>query len=251
MRPPYAAPPPDRQDADHPPAFNVPPATLGLAAVLVVVFAALRLMPEEAAIALVDRLSFNGALLREALAGRAPLGEALLRTVSYAFIHIDGLHIAVNVGFLLAFASPVERRLGAVAFLSLFFIAGIVGALFEAFFFVTPDMLGLPAIGASGGIFGLMGAALLVGTARPRLDPRLASELDPAAVAMIEARMARTARTMLIRIVVALMALNLVIGLLSELGFVGQYLIGWRAHLGGFLVGLAVGWLVRQRDRRS
>lgn len=250
MRSPYAPPPTDGQDAGREPAFNVPPATLWLAAVLVLVFAALRLMPMETAFALVDRLSFNGALLRDALAGHGSLAEALVRTLSYSFIHIDGLHIAVNVGFLVAFGSPVERRVGAVLFLLLFLGAGVVGALFEAFFFADGAMLHLPAIGASGGIFGLMGAALMIGLARPRLDPRLASELDPAAVALVEARMARSARTMLIRVVVALMALNLVIGLLSELGFVGDYLIGWRAHLGGFLAGLAIGWLVQRRDRR-
>src|SRR3546814_20107274 len=45
------------------------------------------------------------------------------------FLHYDALHLAVNVGFMLAFASVVERRLGKLAFLALFLAGGIAGAL--------------------------------------------------------------------------------------------------------------------------
>lgn len=248
MRPSPLLPP--GRDTGHEPAINVPPATLALAAVLVAIYLVMRyLLPVETAEALVDRFAFGPALLLEALAGHGSLADALMRSVTYAFLHADGIHLGVNVAFLIAVASPVERRLGKLRLIALFLAAAVMGALFECFFFASEEMLVLPSVGASGGIFGLMGAALLIGIARPRIDPGLASQLDPLAVAEIEARINRHMRAIVIRMVLALMALNLVIGLLSEVGLIGEYIIGWRAHLGGFLVGLALGLVLRRRER--
>ena len=58
-------------------------------------------------------------------------------------------------------------------------------------------------------------------------------------------------RPALLRVMIALVGLNVVIGLMSEAGLTGPYLIGWRAHLGGFALGLVVGWVLRRRARRG
>ncbi len=239
-RPPWLTPPAARPDgAPQPPAFNVPPATLVLALALVAIYAALQFLPALTAAVLGEALSFNAARLHAALDGRAALWPALTTLVSHMFLHYDAVHVAVNVGFLFAFASPVERRLGAARFLLLFLASGIAGALFETWFFPDAATLGVPMIGASGGVMGLMGTALLTGLGLPahpgqRVDPQLA----------------RRMRLALLRIVIALIGLNVVIGLLSEMGFTGPYLIGWRAHLGGFAIGLAVGGFLRWRSAR-
>lgn len=226
--------PPTRDDArqrePNPPAFNVPPATLALSGVLVAVFALLHLVPERIAEAINWQLSFNAELLLRALDGHGGLGHAALRLVSHMFLHFDAMHLAVNVGFLVAFASVVERRLGKLAFLALFLACGIAGALCETWFLTDPLTLHIPMVGASGGIMGLMAVALLIET-------------------MSVGRGGR--RPALLRVMIALVGLNVVIGLMSEAGLTGPYLIGWRAHLGGFALGLVVGWVLRRRARRG
>lgn len=219
-----------RQREDNPPAFNVPPATLALAGVLIAVFALLLLLPERIVEAINWHLSFNAELLLRALDGHGPVGRAALRLVSHMFLHFDAMHLAVNVGFLVAFASVVERRLGKLAFLTLFLASGIAGALCETWFFTDPATLHIPMVGASGGIMGLMAVALLIETMSVGRGRR---------------------RPALLRVMIALVGLNVVIGLMSEAGLTGPYLIGWRAHLGGFALGLIVGWVLRRRARRG
>lgn len=217
-----------RQPGGHPPAFNVPPTTLALAAAMVVVFALLQVLPAGVVDAIAWRFSFNAELLLRALDGRGSLPGAALRLVSHMFLHYDALHLAVNVGFMLAFASVVERRLGKLAFLALFLAGGIAGALCETWFFTDPATLHIPMVGASGGIMGLMAVALLIETLPAGRGRR---------------------RPALLRVMTALVGLNVVIGLMSEVGLTGPYLIGWRAHLGGFAFGLIVGWALRRRAR--
>lgn len=231
-------PPPEEisRGGPQPPAFNVPSATLILAAVLVAVFVLQLFLPAAKVYRLDEALSFNAARLADALHGRASLAAVLPTLVSHLFLHADELHLGVNVGFLIAFASPVERRLGAGGFLALFLASGVAGALAEAWFFPDSASFGVPMIGASGGVMGLMATALLVGIPVPRRPGR---PVDPELV--------RRMRVAVRRILIALVALNVAIGLLSELGLTGPYLIGWRAHLGGFAVGLLVGWLLRPR----
>lgn len=220
-----------------PPAFNVPPATLALALILVAMYALLHLLPHGMGAALGGRLAFNAAVLVNAIDGPIPLSRALPPLVTHMFVHTDALHLAVNVGFLVAFASVVERRLGRIAFLALFLAAGAAGALFETWFFPDAATRAVPMIGASGGVMGLMGTALLIGPAPPPGQRPAVGRLPPLNRALL-------------RIVLALIGLNVVIGLLSEFGLTGPYLIGWRAHLGGFALGLAVGGAIRLGARR-
>jgi len=207
----------------HPPAFNVPPATLGLAAILIAVFAALWLVSETVLMETVFNFGFVPLRFLRAFDGEAPVAGAVLPLISYMFIHVDAVHLVVNVGFLVAFGSPVERRYGRLAFAAVFLASGIVGALFELIPLTLPADRIAPSIGASGGIFGLMGVALAAGLS----DPRFRLRTGP--------------------VIIGLFVLNIVIGLLSEAGLTAGYRIGWQAHAGGFIVGLLIGWVLRRR----
>lgn len=203
------------------PIFRIPPATLVLALVLVAVYLLLRLLSEGEETALLLRFGFQPDLFLAALEGRAPLAPAAWPLATHLLLHYDGLHLVTNVGFLLAFASVVERRLGWPAFLAIFLACGVVGALFQTWLVFDEASRAALLVGASGGIFGLMGVALLLGAGGPRMAAG--------------------------RVIVVLMVLNVAIGLASEFGLVGGYLIGWQAHAGGFLLGLLIGWLLRRR----
>ncbi|MEO8289831.1 MAG: rhomboid family intramembrane serine protease [Gaiellaceae bacterium] len=85
------------------------------------------------------------------------------RLVTSAFLHGSLLHILFNMLMLWWFGRPLEALLGRARFLAIFFIsilAGSAGALL-----VTPDV---PTIGASGAVFGILGAGLVL--ERNRID---------------------------------------------------------------------------------
>ena len=84
---------------------------------------------------------------------------------THMFIHSYSslLHIIMNMVFLLLLGIPFEEKVGPWVFMSIYFISGIFGSLFTAVF----DLFGGGAfgldpasfgVGASGAIFGIMGA---------------------------------------------------------------------------------------------
>jgi len=81
----------------------------------------------------------------------------LWRLVSCVFLHGDGLHMLLNGLALVALGRLCEALYGPARFLWLFLLSGVCGAGFS--------WLGgnTTSVGASGGIFGLMGAAMIFG----------------------------------------------------------------------------------------
>jgi len=70
--------------------------------------------------------------------------------VTYMFVH-DGLwHLLMNMLGLFFFAGDVERRLGRLSFLVLYFLCGFAGAMLSL---VRPESV---VIGASGGVLGVL-----------------------------------------------------------------------------------------------
>lgn len=82
---------------------------------------------------------------------------ALLTLITHLFVHAQWQHLLVNMVFLGFFGSGVERRLGRSRFLAFFITCGAFSGLAQAV--VAPDSE-IPLIGASGAIFGILGACL-------------------------------------------------------------------------------------------
>jgi membrane associated rhomboid family serine protease len=100
---------------------------------------------------------FGELFIRGALYGPAVADGDWYRLVSCAFLHGSVLHILFNMLMLWWFGRPLEHMLGRARFLSIYFIsilAGSAGALL-----LTPDK---PTIGASGAVFGILGAGLVL-----------------------------------------------------------------------------------------
>ena len=100
---------------------------------------------------------FGELFIRGALYGPAVANGDWYRLVSCAFLHGSFLHIFFNMLMLWWFGRPLEHLLGRARFLSIYFIsilAGSAGALV-----LTPDR---PTIGASGAVFGILGAGLVL-----------------------------------------------------------------------------------------
>jgi len=134
------------------------------------------------------------------------------RLVSSGFLH-DGLaHIFVNMLSLYFVGRVLEPAVGSRNFAAIYFVSLLAGS-FGALLFQP----GVPTVGASGAIFGIFGALLVV--ARARGIPIWQSGLG----------------------------FVLLINLLLSVSF-RDISIG--AHLGGFVAGLITGWLVVEVDER-
>jgi membrane associated rhomboid family serine protease len=137
--------------------------------------------------------------------GMWPVGVALdneyYRLFTATFLHENLLHIGFNMLVLWMLGPQLEALLGHVRFTVLYLVAGLGGSV-ASFWFSSPNIVG---IGASGAIFGLMGAYVVVGRA-------LRADISQ---------------------VLGLIAINVVIGVVG-----GG--IDWRAHLGGLVTGALV-----------
>ena len=149
----------------------------------------------------------TGTLLVKSFALFAPLvtsGE-WWRLITAGFLHGSIIHLLFNVYILWVIGSQLESIVGNVKFIIIYFASLLGGSL--ASYWFSP--FGSYSIGASGAIFGLMGAMLVVGRKR---------NLD-------------------ISQITTLVAINVVIGFVLS----G---IDWRTHLGGLAAGAFITWVL-------
>lgn len=78
--------------------------------------------------------------------------------VTYIFMHADIFHLAGNMLFLWVFSGAVEDRLGRFSFLWLYFVTGVIGGLAQDMISNSLMKEGVPIIGASASVMGVMGA---------------------------------------------------------------------------------------------
>lgn len=150
----------------------------------------------------------HGALFGPAIAEQ----HQYWRLVTGAFLHAGIIHIAFNMYLLWLLGAMLEPALGRARFAGLYAVS-LLGGSFGALL-ASPHTL---TVGASGAVFGLMGAAVVVMRARG-FDPR-ASGLP------------------------ALIVINLLFTFL----FPGISIGG---HIGGLVAGAATGWVVERMSGR-
>jgi membrane associated rhomboid family serine protease len=137
------------------------------------------------------------------------------RMVTSVFVHSTGFifHVLLNMYTLWIFGQILERMLGRGRFLALYLLSGVAGSL-GVLFLASPFT---PVVGASGAIFGLMGAFLV-----------------------IQRKLGGNATQLLV-----LVGINLVIG------FVPGLSIAWQAHVGGLIGGAVIGLIFVQTRSRT
>ena len=82
-----------------------------------------------------------------------------LTLVTYQFLHSDILHLVSNMLFLWVFGDNIEDAMGHIKFLVFYILCGVAGGLAHAL--VLPDS-GLPLIGASAAVAGVIAAYLIL-----------------------------------------------------------------------------------------
>ena len=79
------------------------------------------------------------------------------RLITAAFLHGSLIHLGMNMLMLWWIGAPMENALGPLRFLGLYFVSGLAGSA-GALLLTDPNV---PTVGASGAIFGILGAALV------------------------------------------------------------------------------------------
>ena len=79
------------------------------------------------------------------------------RLITAAFLHANIIHIGFNMYVLWVIGAPVEQYLGRTRFIGLYFVSGLAGS--AGALVLTPLAL---TVGASGAIFGILGALLII-----------------------------------------------------------------------------------------
>ncbi|MDQ0795273.1 rhomboid family intramembrane serine protease [Streptomyces sp. B1I3] len=163
-----------------------------------------------------DLLLFGRAYTGDPSAGPEGVAEGQwYRLVTSMFLHQEVWHIAFNMLGLWWLGGPLEAALGRVRYLVLYLVSGLAGS---ALTYVIADP-GQGSLGASGAIFGLLGATAV-------LMRRMNYDMRP---------------------VIGLLVVNLIFT------FNPWGAIAWQAHVGGLVAGavIAVAMVHAPRERRG
>ena len=96
------------------------------------------------------------------------LGFELLTLISSMFMHGSPMHLLMNMIILILLGVPFEDRIGSKSFLRIYLISGFFGSLLTGSISLwNGDEVDTIHIGASGAVFGIMGAFVLL---YPRLE---------------------------------------------------------------------------------
>lgn len=101
---------------------------------------------------------YNGIITDFCIHGPSIRAGQYYRLITGIFLHTSILHLFFNCYALYVIGSQIENFLGRVKYSIIYFFSGLIGALFSMAF-----GHGVASIGASGAIFGLMGALLYFG----------------------------------------------------------------------------------------
>lgn len=256
---PVMQPDPINRPPSREPAFNLPPVILAIAVVLLLIHLYVASIDQRDAVGIVFKWGFvpgawtlwqspdrADAILGDLLASgdaqaRIAAQIALLEAPSsawslltYALLHGSWSHVLLNVVWLAAFGAPIARRLGAARFLALCVATAIGGPLAH---WPAHSTDFTPMVGASAVVSGMMGAAAWFVFARSAsgalIDPNAHLRRRETLPQML-----RNKRTMTFFGI--WFALNFLFGVGAAPLGISEGGVAWEAHVGGFLVGLAL-----------
>jgi membrane associated rhomboid family serine protease len=161
--------------------------------------------------------------------GYKPAAPRTADLVSCMFLHGSLMHLFGNMLFLWIYGDNVERRLGAVPYLLAYLLTGAAATLTHALVFPSS---GLPLVGASGAISGVLGFYFVF---FPRNTVRMLAFLPPFLMQVFEI----PARYVL--------GMYLLVDNLLPFLFVGEGGVAHGAHIGGFVAGGLAAWVMDRR----
>lgn len=134
------------------------------------------------------------------------------RLLTTAFVHGGFWHVGLNMLAVWMIGRSLEPLLGHARFLTLYLLSALGGSVAVAL--IAPFT---PVVGASGAVFGLLGALLVIGR-------HIGANITG---------------------ILIILGINLVIGFIPGMG------VAWQAHVGGLAVGALVGFIFARTRARS
>ncbi len=148
-------------------------------------------------------------------------GQPVVMLLSYAFLHVGLLHMALNTVVILGLGKRLGAVLGNGQLLLVFGVTAVAGGLA----YLALSTSGAPVVGASGAVFGFFGVWKYLEYSARR---RMGLSLMP-----------------IWQFIGALVLLNV------GLWFLADGLLAWQAHLGGFVAGWALGIVFVRRGGQA
>jgi membrane associated rhomboid family serine protease len=157
-----------------------------------------------------------------------PLGESLTLITSM-FMHVGWLHLGSNMLYLWIFGDNVEDRFGHIKFAVFYLLCGLVAVFAELAF--APGS-SLPGLGASGAVAGVLGAYILL--------------FPQGRVRVLQGQQVIQVPALIV------IGLWIVLQLFSGIGSIASTAqaggVAYMAHIGGFVAGLGLTFLLRGRS---
>lgn len=165
--------------------------------------------------------------------GYRPAQGSIADLLFAMFLHGGFMHLFGNMLFLWIYGDNVEHRLGSAPFVFWYLLTGVAATLFHAAVFSSSDV---PLVGASGAISGVLGFYFIW---FPRNTVRVLAFLPPflMQVFQIPARFVLGVYLFLDNVVPFFLA--------------GEGGVAHGAHIGGFLAGGAVAWVMDRRGAKA
>lgn len=193
---------PDNADTPREKMFNIPPLTFAMVSLLLAIHIACTFFPE------LGMTILTWTVFAPSYFTDYPLASSY-RLVSYGLVHINWLHLFINLTGLAAFGSGIERFSGKRWMIGILILGTIFGALGQWACNTHSD---IPLAGASAGISALFGALL------PLIVPKKS----------------------LFAGIMAFVITNMAVGFMGMPDQPGLA-IAWQAHIAGFAFGILVG----------
>jgi membrane associated rhomboid family serine protease len=217
----------------NPPIFNAPRIVSLLLGANFVIFIVKSIAPYDFEYWLLQRFAFIAAPYTEPGTWLSNPIYLVLAPITYMFLHVDFIHLAMNMAMLLAFGTVIARRMGTSPYLTFYLICGVISAASWVLF--NPGSTS-PVIGGSGAISGMFGAVgrLSLRTPQPGDQP-----------------FPYFSRRTALSFVLVWILLNFVFGALGGAVFGVDAEIAWEAHLGGFVAGYLLIGLFDGKGQRA
>jgi membrane associated rhomboid family serine protease len=156
----------------------------------------------------------------------------LVTLLTGTFLHAGWLHLLSNLLYLAVFGPPVERKVGSLRFGLLYAASALGGSLAHV---LAQPLSTQPAVGASGAVAGIIAAHLVLFP-----NATLGSVSPVLFLPVIE-------NVPVLPLLLVWLGAQVLAGLASLTSSTG---VAWSAHLGGFVLGLAMAFMLRGRRVR-
>lgn len=210
------------------PRRHFPLVTVLIIGLNVLVFVYQLMLPDDA----LERFVFSAGMVPLEVTHGSPLSAAR-SLVTSAFLHGGWTHIIGNMLYLWIFGDNVEEHFGAFIYAAFYLLAAMGAGLAQVAANPTSD---IPTIGASGAVAGVLGAYLVL---FPRTRIR---------TLVFVFRFARLVELPAVVVLGFWFVLQLFSGV-AAVGVTAGGGVAWFAHIGGFLLGLVAGLVLKRKQR--